>query len=360
MELRSYLIALFALFVLVIPGPAAANMARPWGGGQPAGEPAGSGAVVITHEDLAIDMRALGELRGLVGVRATYELENRGSDTHLDLLFASGANELEDLHVTLDGKAIATRVERDFAIPPSWQAPARTPLPDGSGTLNYELDPIQGAAPVGFAIDLGGGRHRLSVDYSAEAMFHRIGDPTVVRQFAYVLAPARTWDGFGGLDVAIQVPSGWRESASPTLAREGDTLRGHFVNLPADSIAVAVQAPWGMFRVVQWAALGALACVVIAGGRWIHRRAKATAQKNKDRSILLALGLGAAWGAVFFAVGMFAIIVPSVTLAKVVADESRVYLQMFEGVLVIVGSGILLVIGTVLALAAGRGVRVSI
>jgi hypothetical protein len=60
---------------------------------------------------------------------------------------------------------------------------------------------------------------------------------------AYILAPAREWAGFGGLDVHVQVPDAWRFSSTLPLTRTGDEFTGSFGELPADAIAMTAQAP---------------------------------------------------------------------------------------------------------------------
>ena len=59
--------------------------------------------------------------------------------------------------------------------------------------------------------------------------------PTITWQFAYVLAPARAWGGFGGLDVEVLLPHGWRAAYTPDLLRNGDMLRRNFDVVPADA-----------------------------------------------------------------------------------------------------------------------------
>ena len=55
-----------------------------------------------------------------------------------------------------------------------------------------------------------------------------------------MLAPARAWDGFGGLDVTVHLPACWAAASRPELARVGDELRGSFDAVPADALALTV------------------------------------------------------------------------------------------------------------------------
>src|SRR5205823_5349730 len=120
---------------------------------------------------------------------------------------------------------------------------------------------------LAFAVELPPGRSTLTARYQARACGTDEGYPTATWQFPYVLAPAKEWGGFGGLDVVVHVPEGWQASATPPLGRVGDALRGHFEGVPADCLAVAARRPVGpeLNRAVR--AYGALyAGAVVVGG----------------------------------------------------------------------------------------------
>lgn len=293
MKVGSFVFALAAFMLLfVVPLPAFANVGAPWAGGQLAGEPIGIADVAITREQLVIDLRPL-VARGLVAVSATYQLDNRSTDKHLDLLFASGASDLKNVRVTLDGNPVAIRSGSDIAVPTAWRAPDRTPRPHGEGTLPYVIQPQDDSGSFGLRLDLAYGTHQLAITYSADAATQHIDEPTVARQFAYVLAPARTWDGFGGLDVTVHVPPGWHAASAPALARDGDVLRGAFPDLPSEAISLAVQAPANAFYVVRIAALAALAFVTICGAIFVARRARSRARSgNASGALVWAAALG--------------------------------------------------------------------
>ena len=97
--------------------------------------------------------------------------------------------------------------------------------------------------PVAFTVVVARGPHLLRVRYAAEAARHLYGHPTVYHQFAYVLAPARAWSEFGGLDLAIRLPRSCCGPATPGLTRQGDTLTGGFADVPADAIALTCRRP---------------------------------------------------------------------------------------------------------------------
>jgi hypothetical protein len=345
--------------VLVAPRAASANVGpRSWGG-QLAGEPAGIHDIAILREELAIDMRPLAG-DGRVRVTATYHLDNRAAEQALDLVLASGSGEPAESRVTLDGGDVATALRLDVVLPASWQAPAATPLPDG-GELDYELR--ERGAPLGFRLTVPPGRHALAVSYAADAVYRYDDEPTVLRQFAYVLSPARSWAGFGGLDVTVRLPAGWKAGVSPALARGGDTLHAVFSGVPADAIALTVAAPAGAYWLVRYAA-GALFAVVALGGGVAVSRAAAARQRRrwaagKLPSLLAALVGGGAWSAAFLAAGLFAIFGPGLALPAHQADHHDGYGQVFAAMLVVIGALLVLPIGVGVARAAGRRVTAS-
>ena len=55
-----------------------------------------------------------------------------------------------------------------------------------------------------------------------------------------MLAPARAWDGFGGLDVTVRLPACWLAASRPGLTQVGGELRGTFESVPVDALAITV------------------------------------------------------------------------------------------------------------------------
>jgi hypothetical protein len=340
--------ALMAVVGVVVPRRASANAAAPWSGGQIAGEASGIRDVAITREELVIDLRPLAEPPGLVEVSASYALSNRGVAQSLDLVFASGAAALKDFRVHLDGRAIDTRVDHDATLPQAWKPPRNTPRPGSATPLGFELDPHADASPMAFRVDVTPGPHSLVVTYRAAAMFHRVGDPTVVRQFAYVLAPAREWASFDRLDVTVRVPAGWAAASEPPLTRVGPDLVGTFSNVPADALALAVQVPAPAFLPTRIALLVLVALVVILGGVSLVRAAR-----KRPRSFVRALGLATMWTAAFVTAGVAAILVPRMTVPTAHADHGG-YGVIAGLFLLVLGAVLLFALGVVLALVRGR------
>jgi hypothetical protein len=343
-----------ALAVLVAVPAASANVGAPTQGGQLAGEPAGIRDIAIAHEDLAIDLRPLVD-GNLAQVSATYHLDNRAADQTLDLVLASGSGEPVQFRVTLDGAEVPTAAWPDAALPASWQAPTATPRLDGDGELGYELRHPGG--PLGFRLAVPPGRHTLSLAYSADPVHHHAGEPMLLHQFVYVLSPARTWAGFGGLDVTLRVPPGWRAAVRPALVRDGDTLHAAFPDLPADAIAVTVAAPAGAFRIIRYTAGALFAIVALCGGIAVARVAAARERHalaaGKLPSPWVALGAGFAWSAAFLAAGLCAVLGPAEALPAAQVDH-RGYGEAFAAILVVIGALFVLPIGVWVARAAGR------
>ncbi len=259
-----------ALIVAVCASAASANMGPPWIGGRVVAEPDGMKGVRVLHESLVIDLRpvARGEF---AHVEATYRFRNDGPARQLELLFATGANEIAGFAVALNGTPVPSAVRDVGELPKSWQPPKATPGLDGHA-LNY--GPKLGGSDlktIGFTLAVSPGEHTVRVTYRAPASKNMYGHPVAYQQFAYVLAPAKSWDGFGKLEVTVHVPEGWTAASEPALTRDGDTLRGTFDGIPADALALTLQAPAGrayaVAQVVGWVVF-ALLCVATVWWVW--------------------------------------------------------------------------------------------
>ena len=97
---------------------------------------------------------------------------------------------------------------------------------------------------------------------------------TVDWQFTYALKPARSWGGFGGLDVMVDLPAGWRNTSAVDVRRRGDSLSRSWDSLPADALRVAVHAP--AFPFTGLVALVALGC----GGLLVSRLGRAAGRRG--------------------------------------------------------------------------------
>jgi hypothetical protein len=304
--------------LLLMPLTARANVGPPALGGHVVAEPVGIADMEILDETLTIDLRPLTR-NELVRVEAVYHLHNRAAEKTLDLLFASGSAVMANFQVTLDDRPLASRSAPAAPLPPSWRAPNQTPGIGKGSALEYLHYRPREVKPVAFTATIPPGRHSLEVRYAAEAATHLLGSPTVYRQFAYVLAPAHAWSGFGGLDVTVHVPPGWLAASAPALNRDGDTLRERFTELPADALALTVQAPGGWAHAaLSYGSLSLLGLVLLGGpvvmwwgGRARGRsllRPRSSGRRGWAWPISIALCLG--WAAALLGTGLVAIFAP--------------------------------------------------
>ena len=336
-------------------GSAHANMGKGWEGGDRAGEPVGIADVSIRREELVIDLRSMTDRNAKVKVSATYHLDNRGADKPLSLVFALGSN-ADHFRVTLDRTEITSRLPGDAPLPESWQPPKMTPGIDGA-ELYYSVD--NPSLSVTFELVIPSGRHDVAVTYDAEPV--QSGDDGVLRyQFGYVLSPARTWAGFGGLDLTVHVPEDWRIAVTPALKRDGDTLRGAFTSVPADAVALTMKRPTGWYTVVSIASLLLFAVVALGGLIVIGWRTRVDERRRRAADLLFpfraaAFGRGVAWGVAVLAVGMFAIFGPDLTVPG--QAYHRGYGQGLGAVGVVLGSILAIVIGWIASHVIGRRVH---
>ena len=237
-----------SLFLLLLnfalPANVSANVGVPSHGGTAGAEPAGLKQIFILGETLKIDLRPLAadasEGGGRILVEAVYEVENKGADQKLDLIFAFGSA-FEDFQVRLDDREITSNAVELQNEPQSWKIPSNTPWLNGA-QLEYAPGFKNSSGAQGFSLVMPAGKHRLKARYKA-APTQYSSNPVKLWQFAYILAPARQWAGFGGLDVTIFAPKDWTVVSAPNLQRDGETLTGRFNEIPADALTLTAQSP---------------------------------------------------------------------------------------------------------------------
>jgi hypothetical protein len=300
---RCVALMVLALCAFLAAPRAEANAGPPYySDGQIAAEPSGLEGITIAHETLDIDMRQLHpnpkknydqtdspEIRNPIAVSVAYSITNRGPAREVALVFASGAPNTAGFSVMLDGQPIVAQPAISVTLPAEWMPPATTPGLDGND-LNY-LGPPNGhdgwghfpstsarsvTSTYAFTVTIPTGDSALAVQYRAEPQQYRSGgytDSLNSYQFAYVLAPARAWDGFGGLDVTVRLPVCWLAASRPGLTRSGDELRGSFESVPADALAITV-APCDAARPVILCAPTALILPLGALGIVLYRRTR--------------------------------------------------------------------------------------
>jgi hypothetical protein len=336
---------LTAVALLVFTAPLRANVGPPSVLGQVVREPTGLEQVTITRETLTIDLGPLAD-GGPARVHVLYKIDNAGTARTLDLRFLGGSP-MSAFEVLLDDEVVPSAPASVGEEPPeSWKPPRTTPGLHGP-PLGYGY---RRAAAVAFRPTLRPGPHTLVAKYHAEVGRYLAEGPTLKWQLAYILAPARAWAGFGGLDVTVTLPPGWEAATDPPLERAGDELRGHFDTIPADALALTVAAPAGvayhLFVIGSWVVF----VIVALGGAvecgWIGRQ---RARQGRPAWGVVA-GVAILWSVVLAGTGAVAIFAPESAL-----PEGQVahygYCQIFAMAGIIALSVIAVPVGFVIGIA---------
>lgn len=346
-----------ALALLALPAPARGNMAEPYTGparaGHAAGEPAGGlRSVFIERERLRLDLRPLADDEP-ARVEALYRVRNDGQARTLDLVFVAAGLAEGEHGVWVDGRPVASARDTAAALPPSWRVPATTPGLEGGGAFEYQAE---GEGTLRFRVALAPGRHEIRVRYPARSSVYVDQDQvTAVQQLAYVLAPARDWAGFGGADVRVELPRGWRAASEPALRREGDALVGVWDGIPADALAITVRPPtpitglyWGGWLLLSLLGFWPLLWTGRAVGRGLGVRGK-----GAGWALLAAVPLATVWS---LAVTLGLAVVPEMVrnAAGPHSNSSYGYGLVFLGILLFPA---LLVVGTATAQVAAVRAR---
>jgi hypothetical protein len=289
-------------------------------GGDVVSEPGGVKGISITRETLTIDLRPLAEAQP-ARVHVTYHLFNPGAPLKPNLLFISGSATVGDFEVLLGEKRVdvqprarKAREERRGEIPKEWRPPGMLPGISGE-KIYFNIEPYD-MVPIEFSVEFPSGASILQVRYRAKAAGSPERYPTTTWMLPYVLAPARQWGGFGGLDVLVHLPEGWQFHCNPVLKQEGNELHGSFTELPADFLTLAVRAPLAPdTRRAFVRFLGLYAAAVFGGaiacwwsgrslGRWLGFRCSARLRASSlpiNIQLLFAVVVGAGWLALIYA-----------------------------------------------------------
>lgn len=233
------------LLLSFVPPRVEANIGPQWWGDR-AVVPLGLKGVAITRENLTIDLRPLASVQP-VSVEATYHLHNAEPAKKPDLLFITGVSGVSDFEVLLNDRRIENRQvpteEGTHRLPTNWDPPEYLPGLESDRTEGQTHLAPSAKIVLAFSIELLPGTSILRTRYRARATGTDEGYSTVTWLFPYILAPAREWASFGGLDVIVYLPETWQAASKPTLEREDNVLRGSFAHEPADCLALAIRAP---------------------------------------------------------------------------------------------------------------------
>jgi hypothetical protein len=275
--------------LLCFSSSAMANIGPRWWGNYGSEPQGGTKEIDIVREDLMIDMRPLIDAKP-ASVTANYKLHNSGPARKLDLLFVAGSQELSDFEVRLGNHLLASRrltydevSKRLKDMPEAWKLPKSMHGIEGATyppiILSTREDAPSRLNLVAFTVVIPSGPGWLQARYRTRVAAADEGYPMATWQLPYIMAPAREWKSFGGLDVTVYLPDGWQHASTPTLERDGNVLRGSFSGLPADALVVSTRCPVGPElgqRIKIGVALfilavlgGGLLCW--SGGRWTGR-----------------------------------------------------------------------------------------
>lgn len=311
----------FLLAMLLICGlslVSRANMAAPSQGGNMTGEPNGLENIFIRNERLTIDFRSVADesLVKLINVEAVYEVENTSADKSLTLIFVLGTSEISDFNFYLDEQQIAAQVEKAGDLPASWKVPQSTPWHKDRQLVYYPSVGYQKTARI--VLTIPSGAHTLKAQYKASSGKFYGEAPLQLYQFAYILAPARNWAGFGGLDVTVHTPDDWEFVSSPKIEQNGATTTAHFDKIPADALTFTFGKPlpqsyYLLDNVLFWLAILTIILPPFLLG-WLFIRQKRKGNVPPAIGFLLCLPYMILVGAMCFAAAYLAdYIYPTIT-----------------------------------------------
>lgn len=238
---------LLVLFILPIPYSSCfGNLSGPWKGGQLIVDVQGVKEITIVRESLRIDLRPLEQGRWII-ITATYQIDHPLPPRDLPITFITGANAVQGIRCSLNGKVLAYTTRQVEAMPESWKPPAATPgfVPEEQLLYSQSLTDTQHQW-IQFTVPLQTGKQSIEVTYEVEAgAYYSQYHTARYWQTAYILAPARTWKSFGGLDLEVLAPENWQVKSNLGLMNQGQSWTASFDCLPADFIALTTQHPQG-------------------------------------------------------------------------------------------------------------------
>jgi hypothetical protein len=240
-------IALVVLLVLFMPSsPCFANLSGPWKPGQLLVDVEGVKEIAIIREKLGIDLRPLKD-GGMIKISATYLIDHPHSPKDLPLTFITGVESVKEVKCTLNGIPLAFNTTQVMLMPDSWKPPDNTPgfVPEEKLLYSRNISDTQHEWIL-FIVPLQTGRQTIEVTYEVEAgAYYSERYSAKFWQTAYILAPARTWKSFGGLDIEVLAPENWQVKGNLPLMNQGQRWWASFDSLPADFIALTTQHPSG-------------------------------------------------------------------------------------------------------------------
>ena len=246
------------------------------------GEPIGLTQVAIGREDLEIDFRSL-TVGGEARVTATYQLVNASATETLQLAFALGSDASHSHTIEMDGVAVSGKLaDSDRDLPSAWWPPKTTP-PLRGDSRPLRFGGWSSIRPLLFDLTIPTGTSVLTVSYTEKVkiIFAR---PAMFRQFAYILAPAKSWSSFKDLNLSIRVPDGWEMATNLNLKKSLNTFSGRFESIPVDAIEFTLRPPIDtrLFVIQRYRSYAMLALfILVIVGSWRSGRKKILASRDQ-------------------------------------------------------------------------------
>lgn len=237
----------FVLLISLLPSSRClGNLSGPWHGGQLLIDVDGVKDIAIVREKLRIDLRPL-EQGNMIRITATYVIDHSQSPRNLPLTFITGVQSVQGIRCSVDGSPLPFTKKQVREMPESWKPPTQTPgfVPDEQLLYSRSITDTQHEWIL-FTVPLQTGKQTIEVSYEVEAGSYYYERSTAKYwQTAYILAPARTWKSFGGLDLEVLAPDNWQVKSNLPLVNQGQQWSASFDSLPADFIALTTQHPNG-------------------------------------------------------------------------------------------------------------------
>lgn len=243
--LALFMIALLALPVLANAGPSTRS---PSPGGL---IPTTTDAIRIMNENLTVRMvdengNPPPYYYGFAQVTAEYTLQNT-TDKSVSLSLMYLSPNTKEFNAMLNNEPLVTKVgsidPKD--LPADWKVPNQVLDPlDGEYELRADIG-YGSLTPYTFDITVGAKQEAtLHMEATQLLGFDAARHMNVIRHFAYLLAPAKNWAGFGTLNITVVVANNQIFTSNPPLTEQSRdahtiTYTGSFNGIPADALRVA-------------------------------------------------------------------------------------------------------------------------
>lgn len=249
-SLPGVILALFFLAILALP--ALANAGPSTRSPSPGGLiPATTDAIRITNENLTVSMvdengNPPPYYYGFARVTAEYTLQNM-TDQSVTLTLMYLSPNTKEFSAKLNNEPLETKAgsidPKD--LPDDWKVPSQVLDPlDGEYELKADVG-YGSLTPYSFDITVGAKQNATLHMEAAQVLgFDAARHLNAIRHFAYLLAPAKNWAGFGTLNITVIVPNDQIFTSSPKLTEQKRddktiTYTGSFNGIPADALRVA-------------------------------------------------------------------------------------------------------------------------